>query len=51
MTLRTISTSSELAAEELLAEAKLLDIDAYMYRDDDDEMGFYQVCYQTEDQV
>ena len=51
MTLHTLSTSSELAAEELLAQAILLDPGAYMYRDDDEEMGFFRICYQTEDQV
>ena len=44
-TLRTVTTYSEVRAEKLLAEARMLDRTAYMYRLDDDETGWFRICY------
>ena len=45
MSLRTISCSTEIAAENLLMEAREYDQTAFMYREHDDEGGFWTVCY------
>ena len=39
------TASTEIAAEKLLAEARIYDPGAYMYRDHDDEGGHYVICY------
>ena len=44
-TLRTVTCLTEARAEKFLAEVRMLDRTAYMYRLDDDETGWYRICY------